>query len=124
MTFRYARHTNNLTSLVEFYTKVLGFEQLGDFQDHDGYNGVFLGIAGQSWHLEFTESEEAADHRPDDDDLLVFYLDSADEFRAATKRAEDMSCLSKASKNPYWQKNGVELTDPDGFGVILTVKES
>ena len=80
MNFRYARHTNNLKTLVEFYTQIIGLEKLGEFKDHSNYNGVFLGIQKLNWHIEFTESNENANHKSDEDDLLVFYLESEDEF--------------------------------------------
>ncbi len=62
MNFRYARHTNNLKPLIEFYTKVIGLEIIGNFENHDKYNGVFLGKQDLDWHLEFTESDEKVNH--------------------------------------------------------------
>jgi catechol 2,3-dioxygenase-like lactoylglutathione lyase family enzyme len=43
MKFRVARHTNDLDKIKTFYTTVLGFEVLGSFEDHDSYDGLFLG---------------------------------------------------------------------------------
>ena len=53
MLFRYARHTQNLGKLIYFYTSVLEFEVIGKFEDHNGYDGVFLGKAGETgiWNL-------------------------------------------------------------------------
>jgi len=121
MKFRYARHTNNLQAITEFYTKVLGLEKLGGFQNHSHYNGVFLGLPNSNWHLEFTASNEQADHNPDDDDLIVFYLDSKEELNKIREKAEILQVSIVKPKNPYWQTNGIELRDPDGFGVILTL---
>ena len=56
MTFRYARHTNNLEQLKSFYIDVLGLELLGGFENHDGYDGAFIGKQDENWHLEFTQS--------------------------------------------------------------------
>ena len=58
MQFRYARHTNNLGPLIKFYTEIIGLEKLGEFKDHDNYDGVFLGHKNSDWHLEFTVSQE------------------------------------------------------------------
>ena len=123
MKFRYARHTSNLKSIVEFYTKIIGLEKLGGFENHSNYNGVFLGLPNLDWHLEFTESRDEANHIPDEDDLIVFYLNSMEALKAITKSAEKFGIASVKSKNPYWQTNGIELKDPDGFGVVLTVKK-
>jgi len=122
MNFRYARHTNNLKPLVEFYTQIIGLEKLGEFKDHSNYNGVFLGIQKLNWHIEFTESNENANHKSDEDDLLVFYLESEDEFDQLKLKIKNKGISIKRSKNPYWNENGIEITDPDGFGLILTKK--
>lgn len=42
MIFRVARHTNNITAIQDFYTQVLGLKLLGSFEQHDGYDGIFL----------------------------------------------------------------------------------
>lgn len=119
MTFRYARHTDNLEILEDFYTTILGLEKLGGFKDHDGYNGVFLGLPDRDWHLEFTQSNEKAIHTPDPDDLLVFYTQTEEEFIEIKKRIEDNRIELRISKNPYWRKHGIEIEDPDGFGVVI-----
>ena len=36
MKFRYARHTNNLGTLIDFYQNIIGLEKLGGFKDHNG----------------------------------------------------------------------------------------
>lgn len=120
MKFRYARHTNNLKALTTFYTNVIGLEVLGNFENHDNYNGVFLGKPNMDWHIEFTESDEKANHQPDEDDLLVFYL-STEELAMVKSNIEKCNLAIVESKNPYWQKNGIEVKDPEGFGVLLTL---
>ena len=42
MTFRFARHTNDLEQIKSFYIAILGFELLGTFENHNGYDGVFI----------------------------------------------------------------------------------
>ncbi len=73
MHLRVARQTQNLKQVTRFYTCVLGFKQLGDFTDHDGYNGVMLGFENHPWHLEFTINGEKVEHQFDANDLLVLY---------------------------------------------------
>ena len=43
MTFRFARHTNDLEQIKSFYIDILGFELLGDFENHNDYDGIFIG---------------------------------------------------------------------------------
>lgn len=123
MIFRYARHTKNLKALTDFYTKIIGMQVLGDFEDHAGYNGVFLGFPDADWQLEFTVSDKDPKHYPDRDDLLVFYCRSKEQRHAITAAAKRMSVEAVLPENPYWRKNGVEYLDPDGYGVVVSQKE-
>ena len=123
MKFRVARHTNNLDSIIYFYKDLLGLTILGRFNDHDGYDGVFLGIENADWHLEFTISKEAPKHQPDEDDLLVFYLKSVDEYEALKTIFKNNNIPAVEAKNPYWRANGILYLDPEGYGVILTVSK-
>ena len=120
MLFRSARHTNNLKAIVEFYTAVLLFEVLGEFQAHEKYNGVFLGRKDLDWHLEFTESDEESIHISDEDDILVFYPTNKKDYEAIIKRIEKLKILLLKPKNSYWTKNGILIKDPDGFNIILS----
>lgn len=121
MTFRVARHTINLAPIIYFYKDLLGLTILGDFKDHDGYDGVFIGLQGADWHLEFTVSNQAPQHQPDDDDLLVFYLKSVEEYESLKRAFKNNNIQEVKAKNPYWRTNGSLYLDPDGYGVMLTI---
>lgn len=73
MFLRVARHTNNLQEIENFYVDILGFERLGGFENHNKYDGVFIGKSGLDWHFEFTQSEAQAKHSFDEDDITVLY---------------------------------------------------
>lgn len=120
MTFRVARHTTNLAAILAFYQDLLGLELLGKFQSHDNYDGVFLGFPNADWHLEFTVSNHQPTHQPDDDDLLVFYLDTMEAYHAATARVVAGGHVEVEPRNPYWKTWGTTFTDPDGFRVVLS----
>lgn len=119
MKFRYARHTNQLEKLSDFYTTILGLELLGEFRNHAGYNGVFLGIVNQDWHLEFTQSKELAVHNFDEDDVLVFYPSNNLEFETIESNLKKHQIEILKAKNPYWQENGICFEDPDGYKIVL-----
>ncbi|WP_235830934.1 VOC family protein [Flavobacterium ustbae] len=76
MHLRVARHTNNLKEIENFYVHVLGFERLGGFQNHNNYDGVFIGKPDLDWHFEFTQSVTKVAHVFDEDDILVLYPDT------------------------------------------------
>ena len=122
MQFRSARHTNDLTRITQFYTQIIGLEVLGSLENHDRYDGIFLGRPNSDWHLEFTASPDEAAHHPDEDDLLVFYFSSRVELEALKERLVQHQVKLHPSKNPYWQANGIEVKDPDGFGIVLSLR--
>ena len=121
MKFRIARHTTDLNRIIDFYGRILGLKVLGQFKDHDNYDAVFLGLPGADWHLEFTVSDTLPAHSPDDDDLLVFYATSLDEFQIIKEKFIANHVKHVAPKNPYWAKNGITFEDPDGFRIVLSI---
>ena len=123
MQLRITRHTNSLSAVKYFYVKLLGLNILGDFKDHEGYNGIFIGKPEQSWHLEFTTSEEPAHHHPDPNDLLVIYFDEAKSYQEAKDRCIDAGLKAITPRNPYWYDKGAQFNDPDGYGVMLCTHE-
>ncbi|WP_442966170.1 hypothetical protein [Psychrobacter sp. KH172YL61] len=42
-------------------------------------------------------------------------------MQAIIERTKQAEILAVTSQNLYWNENGIELTDPDGFGIILTI---
>ena len=117
---RIARPTDNLEAVVAFYRDGLGFEELYRFEDHEGFDGVMLGLQGVAWHLEFTrKAGHIAGKAPTDDNLLVFYLPDVAEWRAAVERMEHAGYQAVPSFNPYWDKRGKTFADPDGYRVVL-----
>lgn len=123
MTFRYARHTANLEVLEKFYTEIVGLEKLGGFENHSSYDGIFLGKPEENWHLEFTRSNEAPDHQFDEDDALVFYLETNEDLAKLKLRIEKHLLPLETPKNPYWRENGLQISDPDGYKVIFSLKK-
>jgi len=120
MTFRFARHTNNLEHLKSFYIDILGLELLGGFENHDGYDGVFIGKLNENWHLEFTKSDEIVTFNFGEEDILVFYPNTKLEFELIHDRIESHSIKFIDSKNPYWIENGKMILDPDGYRVVIS----
>ena len=107
---RFARPSNDLEAVVRFYRDGLGFELLGGFEDHEGFDGVMLGHPGAPVHLEFTrELRHVEFHEPSPDQLIVIYLPDPDAWWAAVWRLERMGHRSVPAHNPYWDVNGTDL---------------
>ena len=120
MTFRFARHTNDLEQIKSFYIDILGFELLGGFENHNDYDGVFIGKPNENWHLEFTKSEEIVLFKFNEDDNLVFYPNNKMEFDFIMNKIQSKNIEFVEAKNPYWNENGKMILDPDGYRIIIS----
>lgn len=120
MVLRVARHTNNLEKMEAFYVNILGFERLGGFQNHNNYDGIFIGKSGLDWHFEFTESNEKANHHFDEDDVVVLYPNTILEYNNLLYSVSDNNISMITSKNPYWNENGKMFLDPDGYRIVIS----
>jgi catechol 2,3-dioxygenase-like lactoylglutathione lyase family enzyme len=120
MQVRRARQTGRLEDVVAFYRDGLGLPEIGRFTGHDGYDGVLLDLPGTGAHLEFTATAHVPVPRPHVEDLLVLYLGSQDEVDRLVDRS---GAVPVPSANPYWDRVGVTIEDPDGFRVVLVSGE-
>ena len=124
MKLRVARHTNDLDKIKTFYTTVLGFEVLGSFTNHDSYDGLFLGKPNLDWQLEFTKSEELVEFNYNEDDILVFYPNTINEYNQLIENIVSNSVECVTSKNPYWNipevSGGKMFLDPDGYHIVIS----
>jgi catechol 2,3-dioxygenase-like lactoylglutathione lyase family enzyme len=119
-TLRVARPTDRLEEMVRFYTVGLGLQPLGSFENHQGFDGVMLGLPGAAYHLEFTRKiGHVAGRAPTADNLLVFYLPDVEHWRDAVNRMIVAGYEPVASFNPYWDRVGKTFEDPDGYRVVL-----
>jgi catechol 2,3-dioxygenase-like lactoylglutathione lyase family enzyme len=116
MQLRVARHTERLGALVRFYRDGLGLTEVGGFQGHDGYEGVFLDVPGTGAHLELTAGGVHGGPVPHPESLLVLYLGDEQAVRAVADR---LGAEPVAPANPYWAEHGLTFEDPDGFRVVL-----
>jgi len=120
MKFRFARHTNDLEQLQSFYVNILGMEILGGFQNHNGYDGIFIGKTNGNWHLEFTKSDEIVPFNFGEEDVLVFYPNTKLEYESILEKINNFPIKIIEAKNPYWNENGKMFIDPDGYRIIIS----
>ena len=117
---RVARPTDHLDLVVEMYRNGLGFEELGSFEDHEGFDGVMLGKKGSGYHLEFTHHRgHQVGQAPTKDNLLVFYIPEEAEWKARCEQMKRAGFMESPSYNPYWDRHGKTLEDSDGYRVVL-----
>jgi len=120
MFLRVARHTNDLEIIENFYVDILGFERLGGFQNHNNYDGVFIGKPVLDWHFEFTQSKIKANHTFDEDDVIVLYPKTISDYNDLTKKLLQYSVSIINAINPFWNENGQMFQDPDGYRIVIS----
>lgn len=117
---RIARPTDRLDEVSRMYVEGLGFEVLGGFTDHDGFDGVILGHPHHAYHLEFTHHAGTKVGRaPSKDHLLVFYVPEREAWAASCERMLAAGFKEMAAYNPYWDRSGRSFEDPDGYRVVI-----
>jgi GNAT superfamily N-acetyltransferase len=114
---RIARQTTQPAHVLAFYRDGLGLPLIDGFRQHDGYDGFMLALPGTGAHLEFiTTHHVAPPSEAHIEDLLVLALGDPAEVERILAR---LDATPVRSANPYWDKVGVTVVDPDGFRVVL-----
>ncbi len=117
---RIARPTDDLEALLLFYREGLGLSLLFRFEDHDGFDGMMLGQARRTLPFRVHAGPGTRCRtRSTQDNLLVFYLPDAEEWKAAVQRMQAAGFAPVSSFNPYWDREGMTFEDPDGYRVVL-----
>jgi catechol 2,3-dioxygenase-like lactoylglutathione lyase family enzyme len=118
--FRIARPVTDMSRTEAMYREGLGLLRLGQFQDHEGFDGVMLGDPGGAYHFEFTHCRaRPIKPTPTPEDLLVFYLPEREEWERRCEAMEAAGFKEVASSNPYWGKRGRTFEDPDAYRVVI-----
>ena len=119
-TMRVARPTDHLEDVTRFYRDGLGLAVLFRFEDHDGFDGVILGLPHVPYHLEFTQRRgHRAGVAPTLENLLVFYVPDEREWTESVARLKTCGYTPVPSFNPFWDQDGITFEDPDGYRVVL-----
>lgn len=121
---RIARPVSDLARTKDMYCRGLGLCVVGSFEDHDGFDGVMLGVAGGAYHFEFTHSRKhPVAPTPTVEDLVVLYLPSEPEWRATCAGMLVAGFRQVPAFNPYWEVRGRTYEDCDGYRVVLQQAE-
>ena len=121
---RIARPVSDIARAKDMYCRGLGLRVIGSFEDHDGFDGVMLGVAGGAYHFEFTRSRShSVSPTPTVEDLVVLYLPSEPHWQAACASMLAAGFKRVTAFNPYWEAKGCTFEDCDGYRVVLQQEE-
>jgi catechol 2,3-dioxygenase-like lactoylglutathione lyase family enzyme len=117
---RIARPVTDLARTADMYCRGLGYRVLGSFENHAGFDGIMVGVAGDAHHFEFTQCREhPITPSPTQEDLTVLYVPAVEEWRNVCERMAAAGFRPVASFNPYWDDRGRTFEDPDGYRIVL-----
>ncbi|HUG16660.1 MAG TPA: VOC family protein [Thermomicrobiales bacterium] len=119
---RIARPSRDLSAVEQFYVDGLGLSVLyrtsasGAPGEHEL---LMLGWPGAGWHFELVYDEvNPIAPTPTVEDLFVIYLNGPVD-PGMIVRLEAAGGRRVASHNPYWDRWGVTVEDPDGYRLVL-----
>ncbi len=79
-----------------------------------------LGWSEAAWHLELVDDPGGdTPPKPTDEDLLVLYVGGLLDENAID-RIVGAGGERVAARNPYWDRWGVTVVDPDGYRLVLS----
>ena len=113
---RVAHPTRSIAECVEFYGGLLSLPVDGPY-DSAPYRLVFFALPGGG-QLELTEGAPAPVPATVDD-LLVLYVPTAADVASLRSSLQDAGVALEVAHNPYWERMGVTVRDPDGRLVVV-----
>ena len=121
---RIARPSRDLQAAERFWVDGLGLEVLfraGESAE-GGHALLMAGWPGAAWHLELVgDPDSAAAAAPTEEDLLVLYAGGAIHDHVVSRLIE-AARTRVAARNPYWDRWGVTIADPDGYRLVLSTR--
>ena len=117
---RIARPVSDLSRAVTMYCQGLGLRRIGSFEDHEGFDGVMLGIPGASYHFELTRCRShPVTATPTPEDLAVFFVPDPFDWKRSCENMLAAGFQRVQTFNPDWDRRGRTFEDFDGYRIVL-----
>src|SRR5947209_10329188 len=112
---------HDLDRSAAFYRYLLGLQPSGGFTDHEGNSGVFFALPGGA-ELGLTRGPGVV-LPSSTDDLLALFVASAEDARRQAEALMSAGVPTVPSANPYWDRRGRTVLDPDGYAVVVAAAD-
>lgn len=119
---RIARPSRDLAAAGRFWVTGVGLAVLWRTgpPEPGEHELLMVGVPEAAWHLELVADPEHLDaHPPSEEDLLVLYL-GGPVPDPLVQRITEHGGRRVAARNPYWDRWGVTVEDPDGYRLVLS----
>ena len=119
---RIARPSRDLERAERFWVEGLGLHVLhsSDTDAQGGHALRMLGWPDAAWHLELVgDPEGETPAAPSEEDLLVLYVGGPLDVDAVDRLVQAGGTVVSA-RNPYWDRWGITIGDPDGYRLVLS----
>lgn len=119
---RIARPSKNLGVAEAFWVDGLGLQVLhrSGPDVEGGHALLMLGWPEAAWHLELVDDRQSeTPPSPTEEDLLVLYLDGPVNPEVV-ERLVMAGGRHVQARNPYWDRWGDTVEDPDGYRLVLS----
>jgi catechol 2,3-dioxygenase-like lactoylglutathione lyase family enzyme len=119
---RIARPSRDLQRTERFWADGLALQVLyrTGTEAEGGHALVMLGWPEAAWHLELIDDPRGeTPPSPTEEDLLVLYVGGPLDSNLIS-RLIDAGGQVVAARNPYWDRWGVTIEDPDGYRLVLS----
>lgn len=118
---RIARPSRDLSRAERFYVDGLGLDVLyrAERSEPGEHDLLMVGWREAGWHFELTrDPSNPIEPTPTVDDLFVIYLAGPVDV-GLVKQLEAAGGRRVPAHNPYWDRFGVTIEDPDGYRFVL-----
>lgn len=119
-----SRPTNKFSEVISFYKDGMGMQILGGFDNRNGFDGLYLGFPESHYFLEVTTNKNKESITLNEkSDYLVFYVSDLNKLSLMELKLNVLGYFSIKVSDTYWANKGVVFEDPDGWKIVLVVKE-